>query len=214
MRYIKTATIYLLLLYSITSAVSVRVNFPFPLITATAHDGQGISDKGTSYFGINVIFTNENIYSELNFQFLTPILWTEGKWSELETDKQGEYLTASLQHILTEGNKLFNLYIGPSVFGYNFNTNNITDTYVGAGVTTTASFTKEEDNDKSSTLLLSLSSTTDFNHIFINPRLSYISYEMSPDLEGIHLNILMSIGINYSKNYTYYDTGIALGFIF
>ena len=214
MRFIKTTTVYLLLLYSITNAASFRVNMPIPLVTATAHEGEDISDRDTSYFGINVIVTGTNLYSDFNYEFLMPILWSEGKWSELETDKNGEYYTGSIQHLLTEGNRLVNLYIGPSIFGYRFNTDNVTDSYVGMGVSTTITYNKDEDTDIPMTLMLSLSGTTDCNNMFISPKLSFMSYEMFPDLEGVHFNILMSVGINYSREYTYKTAGMALGIVF
>jgi len=189
------------------------VNVPVPFATATAHEGKGISDRATSYFGINIVVTDNNLYSDLNFEFLLPLLWAEGKWSSLETDKHGEYISGSIQKILTTGENMVNVYLGPSIFGYNFRTNAVTDSYFGIGLTSSLTYTKDGDNIPL-TLMLSMSSTTDGNLIFINPKFTFLSYEIFPDLTGIHFNVLMSISYNYSKEYSYYDTGMSLGILF
>jgi hypothetical protein len=196
-------------------SINFSMNFPFPLATATGHFGDGISDTSTSYIGINMFVTSNKLYSELNYELLIPIIWTEGKWSDLESEKDGSYITGTAQYKLTD-NDMFNFYIGPSAFGYIFSEDKIDDSYFGAGLSTTCTFTKYN-HDKDivpMTLLLSFGLNTDGHTLLYNPKLTFVSFGFYDDISELTFNVVMNVELQISSNYTYLRSGMALGFVF
>jgi hypothetical protein len=203
------------ILATVTYSASVGLYLPFIPITGTSHNADIFSKNGTSYFGFSSSLEDSNIYTDIDYQFIIPFIFYEGKWSELSVDKRGQFLHSSALFRITELNYPFKFVLGSSAMAYRVYSDSGSLSYVGLGLCVGLTYTLYKEDEQPVTFIVDTSLNTDGNTVFVSPRFKFLYHEIFKDkVEDLSLDFSFLFRYNYSSEYSFFEGGAHIGIIF